>query len=233
MKRPALIPLVILWLGFTALAQNQPTIVDKTDDYVKVISAAYEKLRAAPYREKIRQVNIRQVNKVKDDLLTTTETTTTEFIAPDKVRRIETRIINFPKTVRLVDPLVGVPLNTRKETITIGSFEFVKVDNENWQKIEKPVKKEADEKSEKPGELGYIINFLGRKKVEDKEFDIYEMIKTKNPSQPKERYWINVSNGLLVKRDYDLQETKDFTTRVEITYEQDASIKIEAPKLNR
>jgi hypothetical protein len=220
---------VFLPFIFSASGQNKTEpAAETTADYKKIIDEAFKKLEIVSYREKYQTIITD-----KDGFFTVTQTITREVVPPERERRVETVIYTYSKTARIID-LNGFPHDTKTETITIGNLEFVKEDNKNWQKFEKSNKKAANEESKKTEERNYVVNFLGRKKTDGKEFDLYEKLDPKDDSFPKIRYWIDASTGLPAKIETEggfLPPTNDWKSKIEGTYEPDANLKIEAPEL--
>ena len=126
---------LLLLSSLTTLAQTQSNIADKTEEYYKILSSAFEKRKTFPHREVDEQVI-----EVKDVFLTITKKTLLEFVPPDKERRVETTVYTFSDKYRIVDP-IKFPLDERKETITIGNLEFVKNGTGKWEKFERAEKK--------------------------------------------------------------------------------------------
>lgn len=198
---------------------------DKTEDHKKIIVEAYKKLETVSYRLKSKQ-------NLSDGFSGISITRTCEFVSPGNFKKV---IV----TDYWTDTIDAEP-STTQQIIEFEKRKFVKFDGESWRKMniadEQKLKNPMDiylqmkDFSYASGDL----KITRRKALSDnQEIQIFKAAYTDSKSNYEVFYSIG-AKGFLVKTQWKVvnQKRNHLQATLTETYEYDASIKIETPKLN-
>jgi hypothetical protein len=196
----------------------------KTEEYQKIIAAAYQKLSGVSYR-------LKSLKKASTGFVGNNTMITAEFAPPDKSSLIKT-IDHWS------DDDLGADKPEKLQTVTLGKKRFVKIDAGDWKEIGEAEYAKLGNDFEKYlslKDLTYPVSNLtietaAQEALNGRKTDVYKAKYVIDKRNYEVTYWIG-ADGLLIKTEY-LVKFKEITIQMTETYEYDANIRIEAPKLN-